>query len=176
MGRRNRLTPLSCQVMTYSRPQNFPNVSLKYLLPQWAFSLCSSVPGSNSIHQACPEEAVHGWLKETVARRKKAVYLLLENHLVKQTPRLPGQFLLGTVMPTVLDIFVALVSHYAPWPRCALAPTACVVEHFVTSLSRFRFDWLEENCSGLCSAVRETLKVPEIRDIFVANDLTAFVQ
>jgi len=62
--------------------------------------------------------------------------------------------LLGTGMPTVLDIFVALVSHYAPWPR---------------------FEWLEENCSGLCSAVRETLKVPKVRDIFVANDLTAFV-
>ena len=46
----------------------------------------------------------------------------------------------------------------------------------VTSLSRFRFDWLEENCPGLCSVVRETLKVPEIRDIFVANGLTAFVQ
>jgi len=39
-----------------------------------------------------------------------------------------------------------------------------------------RFDWLEENCPGLCSVVRETLTVPEIRDIFVANDLTAFVQ
>jgi hypothetical protein len=42
-----------------------------------------------------------------------------------------------------------------------------------TSLSWFKFDWLEENCSGLCSAVRETLR---IRDIFIANDLTAFVQ
>jgi hypothetical protein len=84
--------------------------------------------------------------------------------------------LLGTVTPTVLDVFVALVSHYAPWPRCVHATTCCIIGHLVTSLSRFRFDWLEENCSGLCSVVRETLKVPEIRDIFIANDLTAFVQ
>jgi hypothetical protein len=76
-------------------------------------------------------------------------------------------------MPTVLDIFVALVSHYAPWPRCVVVSSLDTA--FMASPSRYRFEWLEENCSGLCSAVRETLKVPKIRDIFVANDLTAFV-
>jgi len=57
------------------------------------------------------------------------VYLLLEDNLVQQTPRVPGQFLLGTVTPTVLDILVALVSHYAPWPRYVLGLTHCVVGH-----------------------------------------------
>lgn len=84
-----------------------------------------------------------------------------------------------------------LARHYnAHRTRCLRGPrvTLCTMAEvrtcpdlmrhrtLLTSLSRFRFDWLEENCSGLCSVVRETLKVPEIRDIFIANDLTAFVQ
>jgi len=73
--------------------------------------------------------------------RRKHLYGLLETDLVKATPResgtfnflqelgagtdgCAGQFVLGTTQPTFLDVYLALVVHYTPRPRCVLASSS----------------------------------------------------
>lgn len=52
--------------------------------------------------------------------KRENVFKILEEDLVKGIPRRPGQFTLGTDAPTFLDIFLAMVAHYAPYPRYVL--------------------------------------------------------
>ncbi|KAF7314593.1 Glutathione S-transferase [Mycena kentingensis (nom. inval.)] len=100
------------------------------------------------------QEEGQKWVKDTVSQRRKDAFLLLENEFFAKTPRASErQFALGTEKPTFLDVYLALIVHYAPHPR----PT-----------------WIIENCPQLIASVRETVKVPEVHEVFKRNDLDDF--
>jgi hypothetical protein len=61
---------------------------------------------------------------------------------------------LGTAAPTFLDVFLALVFHYAPHPR---------------------YQWVTDNCPALVQLVTQIVNVPGIKEPFASNDLDAWI-
>ncbi|KAH7094223.1 hypothetical protein BKA62DRAFT_775481 [Auriculariales sp. MPI-PUGE-AT-0066] len=121
-----------------------------------SYSYCTFPPGSSPSPppHPCTEEEVHGWLLDTVKQRRKDIFTIIETEFIAKTLRQPGQYVLGTDHPTVLDIFLAVVVHYSPKPRP---------------------EWIKENCPLLTASVQTTLRVPELREVFVRNDMDFFL-
>ena len=69
-------------------------------------------------------------MKETISERRKKMFLILEEDLAKGIPRQPDQYVLGTDIPTFLDLYLAMVAHYAPHPRFVLVPCPWAFAYF----------------------------------------------
>lgn len=105
-------------------------------------------------------ENFHDWIKKAAIKNKKERYIILEKNLGQTATKEYSkgfQFVLGTEVPSVLDIFVTLILHYAPHPRTQM-------------------EWAEENCPGLCFIAKQVLKVPVLKETFVEDECTAFVE
>ncbi|KZV88070.1 hypothetical protein EXIGLDRAFT_723013 [Exidia glandulosa HHB12029] len=94
---------------------------------------------------------VQEWMKAGGEKKREEAYKLVEGILREFSEQVHGgdssatKFALGTPTPTVLDVMLAVVVHYAPHPR----PT-----------------WLEEHCPGLFLLAKGTINFPGIVEIF----------
>lgn len=67
-------------------------------------------------------KTVESWVAKGGFARREELWKIMEREMTKDYRE--GGFLLGTDHPTLLDVFVALVSHYTPHPRYALLKTS----------------------------------------------------
>ena len=62
-------------------------------------------------------EEVQEWVKNGAAKKQDEIWKLVEEHFCNLKTREEGTFLLGTRLPTVLDVIVSIMAHYGPcWP------------------------------------------------------------
>ncbi|KAG8899365.1 hypothetical protein FRC01_010570, partial [Tulasnella sp. 417] len=82
-------------------------------------------------------DEVKKWVSQESSKRRADAWTLLETQLGPGVKGFNGRFLLGTDHPTVLDVYMAMMAHWSPYPR---------------------YDWLKENCPRLYEVAAETIK------------------
>ncbi|KAG8909883.1 hypothetical protein FRC00_009260 [Tulasnella sp. 408] len=100
-------------------------------------------------------DEVKKWIYEGGSKRRADAWTLLETQLGPGVKGFSGKFLLGTDHPTVLDVYMTMLAHWAPYPR---------------------YTWFKENCPRLYEVAVETVKASDIaRQVFEENGLDAFM-
>jgi glutathione S-transferase len=61
-----------------------------------------------------PADEVYGWAKEQGSENLKRMFIILEGLLKGNVDSL---YAVGSIQPTLADVYIAMVSHYAPRPR-----------------------------------------------------------
>lgn len=100
------------------------------------------------------------WMEAAGKKKQIEVYQMLENIINDFNEKEYGanasasKFALGTPKPTVLDVMIAIVIHWAPRPRP---------------------QWIEDKCPRLFQIAKETLNLPSIVEIVRSNKMDQFV-
>ena len=117
-----------------------------------------------------PKEIAAQWVSEGTRERSAAAWKLLESQLPLSGQTISGRFALGTDQPTFLDLYIALVAHWAPEPRCAHHATEMYFAYHHS-----RHTWFKDNCPRLTAVIEELIKTsPLIKRTFEENHLNAF--
>ena len=69
-----------------------------------------------------PAEIVYGWAREQGRENRKRMFELLEGFMFRSESDTGGQipYAVGSAGPTLADVYIAMVAHYAPRPRSVL--------------------------------------------------------
>jgi hypothetical protein len=70
------------------------------------------VPSSSQV----PAEEIHGWVKTKGSQNREKAFSVLESLLMSHSET----YAAGSAEPTLVDVYIALVSHYAPRPRSVI--------------------------------------------------------
>lgn len=60
-------------------------------------------------------KTIESWITKGTFARREEIWKMMEREMTKDLQ--DGKFLLGTECPTLLDVLIALVSHWTPHPR-----------------------------------------------------------
>lgn len=63
-------------------------------------------------------DEVKEWVSEESSKRRADAWTLLETQLGPGVKGFNGSFLLGTDQPTLLDVYMTMMAHWTPYPRC----------------------------------------------------------